>query len=37
MIEPLRHAPELAELTTDEAQAVGLLMGRLSQMREGVL
>ncbi|WP_162179539.1 hypothetical protein [Thermogemmatispora carboxidivorans] len=37
MIELLRHAPGLADLTTDEAQAVGLLMGRLSQMRKEVL
>jgi histidine triad (HIT) family protein len=31
MIEPLRHAPELADLTVEEAQAIGLLMSRLGQ------
>jgi diadenosine tetraphosphate (Ap4A) HIT family hydrolase len=37
MIEPLRHAPGLADLTTDEVQAVSLLMGRLSQALHEVL
>jgi histidine triad (HIT) family protein len=37
MIEPLRHAPGLADLSVEEAQAVGLLMSRLSQALKEVL
>ncbi|MBE3565399.1 MAG: HIT family protein [Thermogemmatispora sp.] len=37
MIEPLRHAPELADLTVEEAQAIGLLMSRLSRVLKEVL
>jgi histidine triad (HIT) family protein len=37
MIEPLRHAPGLADLTAEEAQALGLLMSRLSRALQEVL
>lgn len=31
MVEPKRHLPELADLTDDEARAVGLALSRLSR------
>ena len=31
MVEPRRHTPGLAELTDEEAQALGLLVARLSR------
>lgn len=31
MVEPRRHAPSLADLTVEEAQALGLLVSRLSR------